>query len=73
MTVTSSRTAAARPKPRNCTASVRAKANAPKTRIMTSAAEVMVEPVVHRASEVATSLSCVRSKHSFIRVSRNTS
>ena len=45
MRVASSSTATARPKPRNCIIRTRAKAKAPNTRIMMSAAEVITDAV----------------------------
>ena len=71
--VASSKTAAARPNPTNCTASTRAKAKVPNTRIMMSAALVMVEAVAERPSMVAKSFRPVLSKTSLTRVSRKTS
>ena len=53
MIVASSSTATASPKPRNCIASTRANANTPNTRIMISAAEVIVEAVAESPSSVA--------------------
>jgi len=73
MMVASSSTATARPKPRNCITSTRAKAKIPKTRIMMSAADVMTDAVALRPSSTASSLCPVRSNASFIRLNRNTS
>src|SRR5207247_3886707 len=73
MSVASSSTAAARPKPTSCTARTRANANVPNTRIMMSAALVIVDAVAERPSIVAWSFRPVLSKTSFTRVRRNTS
>ena len=53
MSVASSSTAAARPNPTSCTASTRAKAKVPNTKIMMSAALVIVDAVAERPSMVA--------------------
>ena len=73
ITVASSSTATARPKPSSCIASTRAKAKMPNTRIMISAAEVMTDAVALSPSIVAWVFLPVRSNASLIRLSRNTS
>ena len=73
ITVASSSTATARPNPRSCIASTRAKAKMPNTRIMMSAAEVITDAVALNPSMVAWVLLPVRSNASLIRLSRKTS
>jgi hypothetical protein len=72
-TVASSSTATARPKPRSCITSTPAKAKAPKTAIMMSAAELITVAVALNPSVVASVFRPVRSNDSLMRDSMNTS